>query len=91
MKSTVSSKGQITLPVLVREKLGLTAGTPVRFELRPGEVVVTKGGSPVHPVDQVFGRLKLARPVDDLIDDMRGPRPARRARPVTRPRKRRRA
>jgi len=89
MKSTVSSKGQITLPVVVREKLGLTAGTRVQFELRTGEVAVKKGGSPIHPVDQVFGRLKLATPVDELIDDMRGPRPVRRAPPFAKSRKRR--
>jgi len=78
MKSTVSSKGQITLPVTVREKLGLTAGTSVQFELRAGEVAVKKGGTLVHPVDQVFGRLKFAKPVDELLDEMRGPRPAQR-------------
>ena len=65
------------MPIAVREKLGLTAGTPVQFELRTGEVAVKKGGAPVHPVDQVFGRIKLAKPVDGLLDDMRGPRPTR--------------
>jgi hypothetical protein len=34
------------------------------------------GGDGPHPVDRVFGRLKLDRPVDALIDDMRGQRPA---------------
>jgi len=75
MKSTVSSKGQITLPLAVREKLGLVAGTPVRFELRAGGVLLRKGTSGAHPVDQVSGRLSLAKPVDDLLDDMRGRRP----------------
>ena len=85
MKSTVSSKGQITLPAAIREKLGLAAGTVVRFELRGGGVVVRKGALGPHPVDQVFGRLRLAKPVDDLLDEMRGPRPK-----STRPRHRRR-
>jgi hypothetical protein len=41
-----------------------------------------KGSPSGHPVDQVFGRLKLPKPVDDLLDDMRGPRPpTRRTRP----------
>ncbi|MBI1847636.1 MAG: AbrB/MazE/SpoVT family DNA-binding domain-containing protein [Candidatus Rokubacteria bacterium] len=75
MKSTVSSKGQITLPAALREKLGLGTGTAVRFELRGGGVLVRKGAGGVHPVDQVFGRLKLAKPVDELLDEMRGPRP----------------
>jgi len=80
MKSTVSSKGQITLPGVVRAKLGLRAGTPVDFELREGGVLVRKGVRGTHPVDAVFGTLKVDRPVDDLIDEMRGARPATRRR-----------
>jgi len=85
MKSTVSSKGQITLPGPVRQKLGLRAGTPVEFELREGGVLVRKGVRGVHPVDALFGTLKIERPVDELLDEMRGPRPAtRRRRPPRR-------
>lgn len=75
MKSTISAKGQITVPVEVRNRLGLVPGTPVEFELREGEVVLHKGVKGPHPVDRVFGVLKLERPVDDLLDEMRGPRP----------------
>lgn len=82
MKSTVSSKGQITLPRAVRHRLGLQAGSPVEFEFREGGVLVRKGVRGAHPVDAVFGTLKVDRPVDELIDAMRGPRPApRRRRP----------
>ena len=75
MKSTISSKGQITIPAAVREKLGLAPGTAVQFQLTSGGVLMRKGGSGTHPVDRVFGRLKLPKPVDALIDEMRGPRP----------------
>jgi AbrB family looped-hinge helix DNA binding protein len=88
MKSVVSPKGQITLPVAVREKLGLVAGTPVHFEIREAGLFVRKGGAGAHPVDRVFGCLKLDKPVDRLLDEMRGARPAapRRRRPRTAPR-----
>lgn len=76
MKSTVSSKGQITVPAEVREKLGLVPGTVVQFQLRKGGVLVRKGAAGLHPVDQLFGRLKLPKPVDALLDEMRGPRAA---------------
>jgi antitoxin PrlF len=79
MKSVVSTKGQVTLPAEVRAKLGLTVGTAVQFELREGGVLLRKGGGALHPVDRVFGRLKLNRPVDTLLDEMRGPGPARKA------------
>jgi AbrB family looped-hinge helix DNA binding protein len=36
MTTTVSSKGQITLPRFVREALGLKAGSTVSFALEPG-------------------------------------------------------
>jgi AbrB family looped-hinge helix DNA binding protein len=78
MKSTISSKGQITVPVEIRERLGLLPGTEVVFELRNGHALLRKGGHRVHPVDRVYGTLKLSRPTDELLDEMRGPRPKRR-------------
>src|SRR5207245_1941000 len=76
MKSVVSSKGQITLPMEVRTKLGLVPGTPVHFEVRDGVLLLRKGDRGAHAMDAVFGTLRLARPVDALVDEMRGPRPA---------------
>jgi antitoxin PrlF len=80
MKSTISSQGQITVPVEVRERLGLAAGTSVRFELRPDGVLLRKGAGGDHPVDKVFGLIRPARPRDSLalLDEIRGPRPGRR-------------
>ncbi|MFL6233750.1 MAG: AbrB/MazE/SpoVT family DNA-binding domain-containing protein [Thermoanaerobaculia bacterium] len=75
MKSTVSSKGQITLPVEIRDQLGLEPGVVVSFEVREGGVLLRKGTSSKHPVDRVFGSLRLEKPVDNLLDEMRGPRP----------------
>lgn len=77
MKSVVSPKGQITLPAEVRERLGLAPGTAVHFQVRRGSVVVRKGRPGEHPVDRIFGRLKLRQSVDALMDEMRGPRPGR--------------
>jgi AbrB family looped-hinge helix DNA binding protein len=78
MKSTISSKGQITVPVEVRVKLGLAPGTPVEFEMTKGAVLLRKGRKGRHPVDEAYGILKLGRSVDALLDEMRGPRPGRR-------------
>jgi len=41
-EATLTSKGQITLPKFVRQALGVTTGGKVAFELRDGEVVVTR-------------------------------------------------
>jgi AbrB family looped-hinge helix DNA binding protein len=88
MKSVVSSKGQITLPAELRERLGLATGTPIEFEVREGGAFLRKGSGGVHPVDRIFGRLRLPAPVDDLIDTMRGPRPQAEKASGRRPRKR---
>ena len=78
MKSTISAKGQITVPAGVRQRLGLSAGTPVTFELRREGVLLRKGSRSRHPVDEVFGILRLPKGVDATLDEMRGPRPRRR-------------
>jgi AbrB family looped-hinge helix DNA binding protein len=82
MKSTISSKGQITVPAAVRDQLGLRTGTVVQFVVRPEGVMLVKGGGGKHPVDHVFGVIKPAQRVDslDLLDRMRGPRPGGRRR-----------
>ena len=75
MKSMISSKGQITVPAEIREKLGLLPGTVVTFEIAKGGALMRKGGTLEHPVDRIAGVLKLKGPVDQLMDEMRGPRP----------------
>jgi AbrB family looped-hinge helix DNA binding protein len=80
MRSTISSKGQITVPAAVRARLGLVPGTPVEFELLEGGVLLRKSVAGTHPVDRVYGILRLGRPVDQVLDEMRGPRPKQRPR-----------
>ena len=77
MKSSISSKGQITVPAELRARYGLAPGTVVRFEATPQGVLLRKGAPGAHPVDRVYGMLRLDRPVDDLVDALRGPRPKR--------------
>lgn len=46
--ATVTSKGQITLPKPIRQVLGVTIGGKVAFDLRHGEVVVTRAEEAEH-------------------------------------------
>lgn len=39
MLSTLTTKGQITLPKAIRDKLGLDAGSQLRFELLPDNTI----------------------------------------------------
>ena len=78
MESTISSKGQVTVPAEVRERLGLRPGTKVAFELRSEGALLRRVVPPEHPVDRVFGILDLGKSVDEAITEMRGPLPGRR-------------
>lgn len=63
MRSILSPEGQVTVPVEVREHLGLVPGTPIDFEIREEGVLLRKGTSGSHPVDKVWATL---RPIPDL-------------------------
>ena len=60
--ATLTSKGQITIPVAVREKLGLAAGDRVEFvELAPGEFALKAATEDVRSLKGMIQRP--ARPV----------------------------
>jgi len=71
MKSSVSEKGQVTIPKIIRDHLGLRPGQLLEFKEERGRLVVTKV-TPKDPVEDVYGILKLRRTTDDLVDSMRG-------------------
>ncbi|MEP6964360.1 MAG: AbrB/MazE/SpoVT family DNA-binding domain-containing protein [Polaromonas sp.] len=54
IEAIVSSKGQVTLPAAMRAKLGIQAGSHIRFELRGKELIIT----PELPMSAYRGILK---------------------------------
>ena len=62
-ESTMTSKGQITIPKVVREVLHLDVGDTVYFDLRPDGTVVLMARN--APVESLFGLLKhkSAKPI----------------------------
>ncbi len=78
LTSTVSSKGQVTIPKQVRDRLGLVAGSEVEFEVDDGAVHVRKvppseGG--IWKWVGYFERSGIDFPYKDsleAVDDMRG-------------------
>lgn len=71
MKTTVSEKGQITIPKPLRDRLGIRPGHVLDFREEQGRLVATKA-TPEDPVESVYGILKLGRPTDDVITSLRG-------------------
>ena len=64
LEAKITSKGQVTLPVALRKKMGLVEGGKVKF-------VLVKGGAfmkrPLRPIDAI-GLLKGFDLPDDIAD-----------------------
>ncbi len=72
MKAVVSEKGQVTIPKALRDRLGIRAGQTLDFDEDHGRLVARKVVAG-DPIEAVWGTLKLDRPVDELIEELRGP------------------
>lgn len=73
MKSTVSEKGQVTIPKRVRAALGLRPGTVVEFSAKGGRLVGTKvQGEDVFRKWRGRGSLPKGQSVDDYLNLARG-------------------
>lgn len=65
-QSTITAKGQTTIPKAIRDQLGLKPGAKVRYFISPdGRVSML----PVIPISQLRGMLKTNRP-PVTIDEM---------------------
>jgi AbrB family looped-hinge helix DNA binding protein len=77
MTSTLTSKGQVTVPKKIRDYLGLQPGSTVAFSLGPhGEVLVQTGeASPQRHkgrLRKLRGTLATGRSTDELMSLLRG-------------------
>ena len=61
-KSSITKKGQTTLPKSVREFLGLRAGDKIRYFITDGGVRIV----PVRPISRLFGVLRHDGPMVTL-------------------------
>ena len=69
----VTSKGQITIPKKVRDKLGVQPGEEVGFEEKDGAVLIKKAVT-TSPFDKWVGKLKhlKGQRSDDIVKESRG-------------------
>jgi antitoxin PrlF len=74
MRTTVSEKGQITIPKRLRDRLGLRPGTVLDFEEAGGRLVGRKL-VPADHLDELLGILDLPAGVDAFVMETRGPGP----------------
>lgn len=73
MKTTVSEKGQITIPKPLRQRLGIGTGQILEVREEEGRLVATKVAAE-DPVQRAYGILRLGRTTDRAIDELRGRR-----------------
>lgn len=71
MKSTVSEKGQVTIPQALRKRLGITQGAVLDFEEENGRLVATKINTR-DPVDEVYGIISIGMSTDGYVAEIRG-------------------
>lgn len=64
--STVTSKGQVTIPEAVRQYLDIRAGSRVYFEVEPEKMVARIRRAPKSVVDEIAGALHSDVPYTDL-------------------------
>jgi AbrB family looped-hinge helix DNA binding protein len=69
MKAVVAERGQVTIPKLLRDKLGIQPGTVVDFSIENGKLVATKADA--DRVGKVIGCLGKGS-TDDFIARLRG-------------------
>jgi antitoxin PrlF len=69
----ITSKGQVTIPKKVREKLGVHPGEDVGFEEK-GDLILIRKAVTKSPFDKWVGRLKhlKGQRSDNLVREIRG-------------------
>ena len=72
LKAKITSKGQITIPKKLREKIGLEPGKEVCFEEKGGLFYIRKGIKQ-SPFDRWIGYLKNRRrqSPDEILEKLR--------------------
>ncbi len=73
MKTIVSEKGQITIPKMIRDLMGLNQGSIIDFEVSQSKLV----GKKIVTTDKFSawrgkGKLPIGKSVDDYLKAVRG-------------------
>jgi AbrB family looped-hinge helix DNA binding protein len=72
-QAIVGERGQITIPKLLRDRLGIRPGQRLDLEERDGKLIATKDLDTDDPIAAVYGILDLGMTTDEYMDLIRGP------------------
>lgn len=73
MNTIVAERGQVTIPKVLRDKLGIVPGTVLEFTAENGRLVATKVVAD-HPALKLMGRHGKGRRTADIMTELRGPK-----------------
>jgi AbrB family looped-hinge helix DNA binding protein len=71
MRAKVAERGQVTIPKLLRDRLGIRPGTVLEFKEDHGKLVAFKTPT-MDAIDQIYGKLGSGRRTDDVMRELRG-------------------
>ncbi len=67
-RATITSKGQITLPISLRRELGLREGDVVEFTLEAGVTTLQRHSDADNPFEKWAGRLGGMQQLTDAVN-----------------------
>jgi AbrB family looped-hinge helix DNA binding protein len=72
-QAKITTKGQVTIPLAVRRRLGVGPGDEIEFQETPNGFLVLKR-VPASPFDKYVGYLKKkrGRNPDAIVEELRG-------------------
>lgn len=68
MNATLTSKGQITVPVQIRNQLGLQAGDRLDFQVKAGKVELTKVSGSLDSFISALPKAKRSFTTEQIND-----------------------
>lgn len=68
---TVGERGQVTIPLTIRERYGLRKGTKLDFTITETGITMKRKSAEQDPVWKVFGRLNRGVATDEFIKELR--------------------
>jgi AbrB family looped-hinge helix DNA binding protein len=66
----ITSKGQVTIPLEIRKKLGLLPDTEVEFRLQPKGVLLRRSSKPSRRAERVVKRLRGSASIKMSTDEI---------------------
>ncbi|WP_375332224.1 AbrB/MazE/SpoVT family DNA-binding domain-containing protein [Candidatus Tisiphia endosymbiont of Temnostethus pusillus] len=69
--STVTSKGQVTIPSYIRNKLHLSSGSKLEFIIQDGSFIVVPINKPVKNLKGILPKPKTPLSIEDMNESIK--------------------